>query len=275
MSQDQPLNAAKLRAALGQRYPEIRVVAETGSTNTDLAAAAQAGALDRNVLIAEYQKTGRGRRNRTWTSPPGTGLHVSVLFRPHSVSAVALNWVPLMAGVALTRAVRSLTSLSAELKWPNDLLLDVAGESKKAAGILADAVTLGEEPAVVVGIGVNVGQGPRDLPSGATSLTAAGSAVARQALAVELLGELDVLEHQWRECRGDAMRSGLLAEYRDNCATLGQQVRVEIAGEAPLTGTAESVDAGGRVVIRDAAGDQQSISAGDVVHLRASDRTRN
>lgn len=259
-----PLDADGVRTALADAWARVDVVERTGSTNADLIAAAAAGAPDRTVLLAEYQDAGRGRLARSWVSPPGTGLTVSVLFRPAGVPPSRFGWLPLLAGLALLDVVRSLSDVPSGLKWPNDLLL--GPQARKAAGILAE-VADPVRPAVVVGIGVNVAAAPPDQPA-ATSLNDEGVRIDRGELLLALLTRLDEREAAWRAARGDPDATRLRADYRAGCASLGSPVRVELPGGAVHIGTAEDVDLDGRLLLLDASGRRRAIAAGDVVHLR-------
>ena len=268
-----PLDLAGLRAALlapAGPVARLDVVARTGSTNADLLAAARAGAPDRSVLTAELQQTGRGRLDRSWVSPPGEGLTVSVLLRPTGVPPARLGWLPLLAGLSLLRTIREYTPLAAALKWPNDLLVGPAGGSPEAkcAGLLAEADAGGARPAVVIGIGLNVRNRRAELPEGASSLHAEGAEVRRNELLAALLRRLLEDEAAWRATGGDAEAVGLRAAYRVGCATLGRAVRIEQPGGRSLLATAEDVDEDGRLVVRDEAGATRAVAAGDVVHLR-------
>jgi BirA family transcriptional regulator, biotin operon repressor / biotin---[acetyl-CoA-carboxylase] ligase len=269
------LDAQRLRARLVDNgpYAALDVVTVTGSTNTDLVTAADQGAPDRTVLIAEEQRAGRGRLHRTWVSPRGYGLHVSVLLRPLAIQAPALAWLPLITGVALVETVRKMTGLRAVLKWPNDLLLSDGDQWYKAAGILVDGVTTPDGMAVVLGIGVNVHHGPGELPPDtgglpATSLQAQGAEVDREEFAAELLLALAEVDDQWRRHAGDVLGSGLFDRYQRWCGTLGQQVRVDLGVDDALQGMATQIDPSGRLVVRDIDGTVIPVSAGDVVHLR-------
>ncbi len=259
-----PLNEQALARALtgdGGPWRELRVLARTGSTNADVAAAARAGAAEGLVVVAEEQTAGRGRLGRTWTAPPRSGLAFSVLLRPDPVPVARWAWVPLLTGVAAATAVTRTAELEARLKWPNDLLL--AGG--KAGGILVERV----EDAVVVGLGLNVTTRRGELPvPAATSLLLAGAAVTdRDPLLRALLRELASGYRAWRDAGGDPQTSGLLAAYRQRCATLGERVRVELPGGGTLTGEATAVDSSGRLVVATAAG-PVPVGAGDVVHVR-------
>lgn len=264
----QPLDVGALRAALVGPWAQVDVVARTGSTNADLMAAAAAGAPDRTVLVAEHQEAGRGRLARSWVSPPGSGLTVSVLFRPAGVTASRFSWLPLLAGLAALDTARRFTDAPAGLKWPNDLLIG----GRKVAGILAEVADpsrrVGGGPAVVVGIGLNVDSAPPDQP-GATSLAAeAGHRIDRAAVLVELLTRLAEREAQWRDGRGDPESTRLRADYRAGCASLGSPVRVELPGGTSVTGVAEDVDDDGRLLLLEPGGHRRAVAAGDVVHLR-------
>jgi biotin-[acetyl-CoA-carboxylase] ligase BirA-like protein len=260
-----PLRLTALRGALvrpGALWRDVRVVAQTGSSNTDLLAAARAGAPEGTVLAAESQTAGRGRLGRRWVSPPRAALTFSVLLRPRRVPAASKGWVPLLAGVAVAAALRAETALDACLKWPNDVLVGGA----KVAGILAEQ----SGDAIVVGAGINVSGRQDELPAaGATSLALAGaSGLDREHLLVSVLAELERWYLAWLGTTGpDADACGLRPEYRRLSGTLGGPVRVSLPGGQVLTGTARDVDETGRLVVLAASG-LVAVSAGDVLHLR-------
>ena len=257
-------------------YAALDVVATVESTNTALAAAARQGAPDRSVLVAEHQTAGRGRAARRWVAPARSGLTLSVLLRPTEVPQARWGWIPLLVGVALCRTVSTLGELPAVLKWPNDLLLG-AGR-RKAAGILAEVVP---GPAVVVGIGLNVTLqldelgldelGSDELPGpGATSLAIEQAACTdRDPLLRGLLRTLDSEVRAWCEHRGDPVAGGLRDACRQRCATLGEQVSVELPGQPALAGTAVDLDTEGRLVVL-SGGQRRALSAGDVTHVRSA-----
>jgi BirA family biotin operon repressor/biotin-[acetyl-CoA-carboxylase] ligase len=292
------LDAAVLRHAVvrpGGLWRAVEVLASTGSTNADLLARAAAGAPEGVVLAAEEQTAGRGRMGRSWVSPPRAALTFSLLVRPDTVSPARRGWLPLLAGVSVASAVRSVASVDARLKWPNDVLAGPA----KLAGILAEAAG----DAVVVGIGLNVSTEPGELPppgppprgpAGALPATSlrvlAATALAAKVPAATvpaavgsgdrerlLTGILAAFEHwylAWRQAGGDPDRCGLRAEYTRLCATIGRRVRVELPGGQPLSGLAVGVDPDGRLLVRVSVPDAEvpdaevPVAAGDVVHLR-------
>jgi BirA family transcriptional regulator, biotin operon repressor / biotin---[acetyl-CoA-carboxylase] ligase len=258
-----PLNAAALCAAIvrpGGLWRDVRVVAQTGSTNADLLAEAAEGSPEGSVLVAEAQSAGRGRMSRKWISQPRTALLFSVLLRP-GVPAARWGWVPLLAGVATASSLRAGASVGADLKWPNDVLVGDA----KLAGILAEH----SGGAIVVGAGINVSAIRGELPvPGATSLALEGaSSLDRGQLLAAILAGLERWYLAWSGAQGDADASGLRAEYRRLCQTLGREVLVAMPGGREVTGVAVDVDGDGRLVVRSATG-PVPVSAGDVIHVR-------
>jgi BirA family biotin operon repressor/biotin-[acetyl-CoA-carboxylase] ligase len=219
----------------------IRHVAETGSTNADLLAEVEVGAPDRTVLRTDHQTAGRGRLDRTWDAPPGSNLLMSLLFRDVPADPGDLTR---RVGLAAIGAVADVAGVTAELKWPNDVL--VAG--KKLAGILAQRAASGP---VVVGIGLNVGWAP----DGAAVL---GEEFQPHDVAVALLRAFD------------ALPSDIDDMYRRHLGTLGQRVRVE-RFDGALVGRALDVESDGRLVLLDDCGVTTRVEVGDVVHLRPAE----
>lgn len=216
----------------------VEVVGSTGSTNADVAARARAGEPGGLVLVAEEQVSGRGRLDRTWTSPPRAGLTFSAL-----LTVAPSPWVPLLAGVAVCRALRDGAELDARLKWPNDVLVG----GRKLCGILAE-VAGGR---VVLGIGLNVSTRAEELPPDrpATSVLLEGGTSDRPTLLRAILR---------------ALAAGATPqEYRLLSATLGQKVVLHLPDGSTVQGVASEVDAEGRLVVGGT-----PYAAGDVVHLR-------
>ncbi|MEU1824787.1 biotin--[acetyl-CoA-carboxylase] ligase [Streptomyces abikoensis] len=264
-----PLNANALRRALlrpGGLWTSLDVVPRTGSTNTDLVAA---GGPEGAVLVAEEQSAGRGRLDRTWSAPPRSGLFFSVRLVPGpGVPVERWGWLPLLAGVATATALSRAAGVDTALKWPNDLLVTVDGEERKAGGILAER----SGDAVVVGIGLNVTLRADELPvPQAGSLALAGAEVTdRDPLLRAVLRNLADLYEAWRAAGGDPAACRLQEMYTAGCATLGRTVRAELPGGRELVGEAVAVDGDGRLVLATAEGVRQPVGAGDIVHLRAA-----
>ncbi|HEX6326322.1 MAG TPA: biotin--[acetyl-CoA-carboxylase] ligase [Jiangellaceae bacterium] len=229
-------------------------VASTGSTNADVAAAARAGEPEGYVLVADEQTAGRGRLGRPWSSPPGTSLSVSVLLRPPLPTG--WSWLPLLVGVAAREAVGDVAAVDAALKWPND----VQRGGRKLAGVLVERVDTPQGPAAVAGIGMNI----TSAPAGAAALSDTG--VTRDGVLDALLARLAAWYQHWVSAPDGPE---LPEAYRRSCATIGQQVRVELPGGASITGLARDIDSDGRLVVSTASGDEV-VGAGDIVHLRSA-----
>lgn len=234
--------------------------ATTGSTNEDLSEAARAGAPEGTVHATEHQTAGRGRLDRQWDAPAGSGLALSILLRPTDVDDARWTWIPLLAGMAVARAVRDLApDLDVWLKWPNDI--EVSG--RKLAGLLVERVETADGPAAVVGIGLNVAMTPDQLPiPNATSLTIEGVDVDATDVRRALLEHLDTLYSAWRAEDGDAGR-GLRGAYLALSGTVGQDVVVTLTDGSTVEGPATDVDEFGRLVVNG-----QPVGAGDVTHVR-------
>ena len=232
---DRPPLRTPLRAGAGWR---VEVVPRTASTNTDVAARALAGELPGLVLVAAEQTTGRGRLGRAWMSPPRAGLTFSVL-----LTAPPSPWVPLLAGVAVARALREVAGLTPRLKWPNDVLVD----GRKIAGILAE-VSAGM---VVVGVGLNVSTRLDELP------------VDRPATSVRLEGGLTDRATLLRGILAALSDRVTPLDYLGLCDTVGRVVEVHLPDGSVQRGGASAVDDDGRLVV-----DGVPHAAGDVVHIR-------
>jgi len=225
---------------------DVRHVTETGSTNSDLLTALEAGeAGDRSVLVADHQTAGRGRLDRRWDAPSGTNLLVSIAIAPvPPVAADATHRVAL-AALGAARSVRVEADVA--LKWPNDLLVG----GGKLAGVLAQRSPVTD--ALVVGLGLNVGWSP----DGAARL---GDGVQPAEVLRRVLLEFDRLPRE------------IGPSYRAALATLGQRVRIELPGDRMVVGTAHDVDTVGRLVLTLDDGSTAAYDVGDVVHLRPAAR---
>ena len=160
------LAAAVARAGL----PPITHLPSVGSTNDEALALAGAGAVEFTSVLADEQRSGRGRRGRSWASPPGAGMYLSIIVRDEGLGA-QVPLVTLAAGVAVAQAVVDVSGLPVELKWPNDIV--IGRPWRKLAGILCEASALGTSQGVmVVGVGVNLQRAayPPDVAGRATSL---------------------------------------------------------------------------------------------------------
>jgi len=236
---------------------------EVGSTNDVAKELADEGALHGEVVIAERQSAGRGRRGRSWSSPPRKNLYLSVVLRPDLPPARAPE-VTLLAAVAVCQAVRRAGVASAAIKWPNDVL----ASGRKLAGVLTEmAAEVERVQWLVVGIGVNVNAAADDFPDElrelATSLLIErGDPVPRALFAAALLTALE----EWLDRHAAEGFAPVRAAWREMSDTLGREVRVRV-GSADLVGLAEDVDETGALLVRTASG-LERVVAGDVEMLR-------
>lgn len=251
------LDADRLRRGCAGTRWRVEVVATTGSTNADLAAAAREGAASGAVLVSAHQSEGRGRFDRRWTAPPDTSVAVSVLVRP-SVPLDRWGWLSALAGMAVTDALRLVGGLDAGLKWPNDVLVG----GRKICGILSEAVPTDAGMAAVVGMGINVALTSADLPvPTATSVVLEGSDAPAADLVAGVLAAFDRWYAVWDA--GEPIADA----YRQRCVTIGQQVNVHLGDHEIVTGLAMGVDDRACLVVATDDG-ESTFAAGDVEHLR-------
>lgn len=227
---------------------------------------ARAGAPEGLVVVSEEQTAGRGRSGRTWHSPPGAALYVTLLLRP-SVPPPALATLPLVAGVAVAEALESLTGAQVQLKWPNDVWLGTDPAHQKVAGILLTSAISGHQVShVLCGIGVNLATPLDCLPPGGTSVLAAGG---------QHIGSRDMLDGllaAFNPRYGDylAGREHLVLDaWRTRAAMLGEIVTLEDAGHI-RTGRFVDIDSDGALRLEQD-GVIHRVVAGDLTrgpHLR-------
>lgn len=257
------------QALRGTRWRRIEVVAETGSTNADLAARADAGEdLDGQVRIAGFQSAGRGRHARLWQTPHGQiAVSAGVAVRPDQLPAI--GWLSLLTGLAAAEAVLQVTGVRPDLKWPNDVLAPstAAGAGKKLAGILSEFHPAGDSGggAAIIGTGLNLDLTGAEPPieTAASLRELAGAPVDATELTAAYLRALSERLVRWPHDL-----PGLAADYRAASATLGRQVRLILPGDREVVGEAVDIDDEGRIVV-DAPGQTVAAAAGDVTHLRA------
>ena len=263
VSSPDALHADDLVARLGKTKVvgrDIRVFEETSSTNDVIEKLARDGVKEGAVVFAEAQTKGRGRLGRKWTSPTHKGLWFSILLRPE-LSPQETTQLTVASATALRRAIKNITGLSAEIKWPNDLLIG----GKKVVGILTEmSAEVDRVRHIILGIGVDVNQDaaefPPELRKIATSLKIeSGKEILRAELATEILRELDF--DYARICDGKFAQ--LADEWEAGCATIGKNVSVQM-GSRLIRGCAEALDDDGALLIRTEHGHLERIIGGDV-----------
>jgi BirA family biotin operon repressor/biotin-[acetyl-CoA-carboxylase] ligase len=227
------------------------------STNARARDLAAAGASD-VVVLADEQTGGRGRLDRSWSSPSG-GIWLSVLFRP-DVPMAQTPVFTLAAAVAVTRAARE-AGVEAVIKWPNDVLVEVDGEERKLVGILTEMEGEADRVSwVVVGIGVNANVDPALLPdeANATSLSAVrGEPVDRRRFTQRVLETFDTVGTD---------PEATLDAWREYATTIGKKVRIDTP-DGEVVGEAVDIAYPGSLVV-DTGDDRVTVAAGDCEHLR-------
>ncbi len=229
---------ANRRGALGHR---VLWFEDIGSTNDVAMVLAESGADHGVVVAADAQRAGRGRLGRHWASPVGAGLYASVILRPARV----VPMLTLAVGVGVADGIETATGLAADLKWPNDVLV----ETRKLAGILTESGSgASGERFIVVGVGVNVhtGQYPREVTSVGTSLEAElGRAIGRGPLFAEILAAVNASYSDVVEGRA----SDVLGRWRQRARrTLGRRVQWDEHGHVRV-GVARDIDEAGALVV--------------------------
>lgn len=242
---------------------QIHALDSVGSTNEVAFELASEGAFHGEVVVAESQTAGKGRRGRTWESPPGKSLYCSIILRPELVPQRAPE-LTLVAAVALAETLRE-ADVEASIKWPNDVEVD----GRKIAGILTELSAEADRVRfVVVGIGVNlnldVDDFPETLQDTATSVKVArGNQVPRALFTAALFTKLE----QWLERHATEGFTPVRSAWKALSSTLGSEVLVR-SERQELTGVAEDLDESGALLVRTKAGGLEKVIAGDVEQLR-------
>lgn len=249
----------KKRLAASLFSSHIHYQVSIDSTNALAKRLAGQGAPEGTLVITEEQTAGRGRRGRSWVSPPGANLIFSVLLRPpmDGDRVFVLTMVLALAGL---KAVKRVAGVEAMIKWPNDLYVG----KRKLAGILTE-VSLKEKLVewAVPGMGMNVGWHPEVPERGAAPATClleeTGQRVSRNDLLFEILRGFEAL---YRDVVRGSMKA-IYEEWNQNCLILGKSVVIESDRER-IEGKALRIDDCGALIIEDANGHQRRILTGDV-----------
>ena len=245
----------------GERLPSffrLERFAQLASTNGEATRLAAAGAREGTLVVAEEQSAGRGRRGRTWVSPPGN-LYGSLVLRPPRPAHEAAQ-LGFAASLAVLESCRHFLPAGTALacKWPNDVL---AG-GRKLAGILLEsrAAGAGALDWLVIGIGVNLASYPRDTEFPATSLAEAGApGVTPDTMLTILAARILAWYEAWQRPGGFA---ALRAQWLAHAQGLGGPIRVRLA-DRELDGRFAGLDDGGRLLLDGAEG-RQAIAAAEI-----------
>jgi BirA family biotin operon repressor/biotin-[acetyl-CoA-carboxylase] ligase len=254
-----------IRPELGDNAIGHRIVHffRTESTNTAALEQAAKGAAHGTVVVAEEQTAGRGRFGRSWYSEKSSGIYASVILRPPLAPAVA-PVLTLMAAVAAHQAISTTTGLPADIRWPNDVLVD----GKKVCGILTEmSAEVDRLHAVVLGIGINVNhrEMPSELKSIATSLRIeAGKTISRAQILVALLKELERKYHLLLD-----EGSAAIARRWAAASTFAEGKRVRVlSGTGEFVATTIGLESNGALRLRHEDGREELLVSGEVVEVK-------
>jgi len=256
------LYAEEVSLGLGTSYlgREIVHLYEVGSTQDEARRLAEKGAVEGLTVIAETQLSGRGRVGRSWNSPSGSGIYLSIILRPDLRPNEVLQ-IPIVAGVAVACAISKVVPLEPKIKWPNDIVLG----GKKVGGILAEmSAEIDKVNYIILGIGMNVNTPkeafPEELKSIATSLSEeCNRPVQRVRLVQHLLKELETLYEEFKSVGFSPARK----KWKKLNNTIGQ--RVKVGGIESIVGHAVDIDKDGALIVRDDEGNRKRVVAGDVI----------
>ncbi|WP_319773914.1 biotin--[acetyl-CoA-carboxylase] ligase [Breoghania sp.] len=233
------------------RIGPVCCLEEIHSTNRLLAELQAGGAETGLTLVAHHQTAGTGKQERFWFSKPGKGVGISLLLKPER-PIEEISKFTLVLGVAVAEAIRKATGVDAEVKWPNDILVN----GRKLCGILCELVLTdeGEVANVIAGIGININMAESDLPPElegiATSLAMeTGCNQDENALLEALFTEIETWTSLWEQKGFSPIRKA----WMERSCTIGQVILFD-AGDARLTGTATDLGSDGSLSIRDRSG---------------------
>ena len=212
---------------------------------------------EQGIVIAETQTRGRGRLDREWFSPEG-GIYFTLILKP-KISPIYAQRATLMAGISVAKAIRRLFDLKAELKWPNDVLI----EGRKVCGILAEMEAETDAIKFInLGIGINANSPIPQYESRATSLKEElGREISRKELLSSVLEEIEIEKAKLE-------RADLIEEWKSLSTTLGKEVRIIAPGET-IEGKAIGIDSSGALIIKSRDGSLATAIAGDCIHLES------
>lgn len=248
---------------LSPQYPwkeHFQFFPSIGSTNDHLRTLARAGAPEGTVLVADCQTGGHGRRGRSFHSPEGAGIYMSILLRPNCLPAELLH-LTCAAGSAMCDAVEAAAGFRPGIKWTNDLVFG----KRKLGGILTE---LGFTPQggvdyAIIGIGINCCQTEQDFPEDIRAIAgslamAAGREIDRAKVAAAMMDALYVMANRLL-----TEKTQILNRYRRDCITVNQEV-VLVRGEEKRYGFALDIDEEGALVVRFSDGSTESVSSGEI-----------
>jgi len=250
----------KIHGIIGREILFFETVSSTNTVALELAEKATEG----TVVLADSQDKGRGRLGRTWISPSGVNIYMSIILRPQ-IKPKDGSLITIMSAVACAEAIRNVTGVKITTKWPNDLMIN----NKKVGGILTELKTQQQKiTSAIVGIGINVNidvrEFPEEMKQTATSLkNEAGVSYSREPIVAEILNEMD----RWYKTLTTLEKEAILQAWKNLTSTLGRKVMI-ITPQETLTGTAEAIDNEGMLIVRLPSGKSKRINSGDLKILQ-------
>lgn len=251
---------AKITGDIGRDIFFYNTVSSTNTIAAELAEKYAEGV----IVLAESQEKGRGRLGRSWISPAGVNVYMSIITKPE-IDPKDATLITIMTAVGCAIGLRRATGLDVKIKWPNDLMVS----DRKLGGILTEMKTApGRIIFAIIGIGINVNADidsfPDDVRETATSIKIeTGASYPRTEIIVEILNEID----RWYRILKEMGRKTILSEWQRLTSTLGREVKVTV-GKETFSGFAESIDDEGMLILRLPSGVLKRISAGDLTILR-------
>ena len=255
------MNQAEIKSQLiskwlGQRLDYFPCL---DSTNTYLKEIAGKGAPHGSVAVADHQTAGKGRLGRSWSSPTGCSVYMSYLLRP-DIAPVHASRLTIVAALATTRAIEEVTGLSAEIKWPNDIVIN----KRKVCGILTEmSADMDRIEYVVIGIGVNVNMThfEEELSDRATSLRIeCNKEISRLQIIVKMLSCFEYYYEQFIETED---LSAMLSDYNDRLVNRGREVRI-VERQKEWKAVALEMDRDGELVVQLPDGTTKKVISGEV-----------
>lgn len=228
------------------------------STNNEAKKKAREGASEGTLIIADQQTAGKGRLGRSWISPSGEGIWMSLILRPHILPNQA-SQLTLIAGLGMCEAIERVTGLKAQIKWPNDVVVN----SKKICGILTEMSAQVEQiEYVVVGIGVNVNLSsiPEELPYASSLAIEGGKEYSRKKIIATFL---EIFEVDYTQYVKSLNLNFIKERYEQSCITLHRQVKL-ITKENECIAKALGINEEGALMAQMQDGSIQTVSSGEV-----------
>ena len=240
---------------LGQ---DIYYKGEIDSTNNQAKVLAREGAKEGHLIIAEHQSQGKGRLGRSWQSPAGTGIWMSLILRPHILPKYA-SQLTLIAGLSMCEVIQEITGLEAKIKWPNDIVVN----GKKVCGILTEmSAEMESINYIILGIGVNVNMAyfPEELPYASSLAIEGKKEYSRKAIIKAFLEKFEI---DYKVYKKQPDLTPIMERYEKNCITLNRRVKLLVSHEEVIA-KATGISNEGELLVTLEDGTMKVVSSGEV-----------